>query len=288
MEKSILDNSLFELLENKNKEQDTEVLKRSLQKTFGKIVNKWNVKQERSNDNILSKCFSITGVNSYEVTIPDFKGVAAWEDNLVELENNKKYFNRAKLRSKRVVSKVVYSKLFSILGPTKPFNEYMESRVVKTIEDEIVRTMLSDKEGNDSKPSGIFNGLVVENISYMSDLVSLQSSVDKQEGKNTWIISPTAKEKIYTMSNNYNIFDNDTFLNSPVIFDNRMQDGFIAYLDLDRLNYVQWDNSFTTFLDTKSYVGSDLNALLIDANVNWMYNAQGNNKADLIKVGKFA
>ena len=75
-------------------------------------------------------------------------------------------------------------------------------------------------------------------MSSIDTITALQYNGDKNKTKNTWLISPKAKQELIKL--NPLMFSNGKFLGTDYIFENRMEDGLIAYLPLDLLVIGEW------------------------------------------------
>jgi len=102
----------------------------------------------------------------------------------------------------------------------------------------LVESILSDSAETSDQPKGIFNGISATTISTLADLATMQYDGDKLKTKNVWIISPKAKAEILKL--NPILFNDGKFLGSDFILENRVQDGYIAYLPLDLVVVAQF------------------------------------------------
>ena len=114
----------------------------------------------------------------------------------------------------------------------------MNAILIKAIYNKLVESILCDSAETEDQPKGIFNGLSATTISALADLATLQYGGDKEKTQNVWLISPKAKAEILKL--NPTIFNDGKFLGGDYILENRMQDGYIAYLPLDLLVVAQF------------------------------------------------
>lgn len=126
----------------------------------------------------------------------------------------------------------------SILHQSGKFYNEVNAILIKAIFNKLVETILSDGAETDDKPKGIFNGISATEISTIADLATLQYNGDKQKTNNVWLISPKAKAEILKL--NPTLFNDNKFLGSDYILENRMQDGLIAYLPLNLVTVAQF------------------------------------------------
>lgn len=126
----------------------------------------------------------------------------------------------------------------SILRQSGKFYNEVNAILVKAIFNKLVESILSDGAETDDKPKGIFNGITASTISTLADLATLQYQGDKNKTNNVWLISPKAKAEILKL--NPTLFNDNKFLGSDFILENRMQDGLIAYLPLNLITVAQF------------------------------------------------
>ena len=136
----------------------------------------------------------------------------------------------------RLTTQVDFS--VDILRQNGSFYNEVNEILIKAIFNKLVESILSDSAETSDKPKGIFNGVSCTTISTIADLATLQYDGDKQKTKNAWIISPKAKAEILKL--NPIIFNDGKFLGSEYIFENRLQDGLIAYLPLNLVTVAQF------------------------------------------------
>ena len=125
-----------------------------------------------------------------------------------------------------------------ILRQSKNFYEEVNKILLKAIFNKLVESILSDSAETEDKPKGIFNGITATTISTLADLATLQYEGDKEKTQNVWVISPKAKAEILKL--NPTLFNDNKFLGSPYISENRMKDGFVAYFPLNLLAVAQF------------------------------------------------
>lgn len=137
-----------------------------------------------------------------------------------------------KLSPKRLATFVDISREF-INFDNADFSEKINSMIVKAIYDKLVETILSDDAATEDQPSGVFYSLtptaLTADETLKQQLAAMQYAGDLTKKPCVWILSPKAKKEVFA---NLDI-QNDKILGSEYIIDNRMQDGFIAYLPLD-------------------------------------------------------
>lgn len=137
-----------------------------------------------------------------------------------------------KLSPKRLATFVDISREF-INFDNADFSEKINTMIVKAVYDKLVETILSDDAATDDQPAGVFNSLspteLTADETLKSQLAALQYAGDQSKKPCIWLLSPLAKKEVFTHLD----IQNDKILGSEYIIDNRMQDGFIAYLPLD-------------------------------------------------------
>ena len=137
-----------------------------------------------------------------------------------------------KLSPKRLATFVDISREF-INFDNADFSEKINTMIVRAVYDKLVETILSDDAATDDQPSGVFHSLTPTELTADStlkeQLAAMQYAGDQSKKPCIWLLSPLAKKEVFTHLD----IQNDKILGSEYIIDNRMQDGFIAYLPLD-------------------------------------------------------
>lgn len=137
-----------------------------------------------------------------------------------------------KLSPKRLATFVDISREF-INFDNADFSEKINTMIVRAVYDKLVETILSDDAATDDQPAGVFYSLspteLTADETLKSQLAALQYAGDQSKKPCIWLLSPLAKKEVFTHLD----IQNDKILGSEYIIDNRMQDGFIAYLPLD-------------------------------------------------------
>ena len=159
-----------------------------------------------------------------------------WKENGYSLTAETNTITSKYLTPHRLTTKTNFS--VSILQQSGKFYNEVNQILIKAIYNKLVESILSDSAETSDQPKGIFNGISATTISTIADLAGMQYDGDKQKTNNIWLISPKAKAEILKL--NPTIFNDGKFLGSPYISENRMQDGFIAYLPLDLVVVAQF------------------------------------------------
>ena len=137
-----------------------------------------------------------------------------------------------KLSPKRLATFVDTSREF-INFDNADFSEKINTMIVRAVYDKLVETILSDEAATDDQPAGVFNTLTPTELTADStlkeQLAAMQYAGDQSKKPCIWLLSPLAKKEVFTHLD----IQNDKILGSEYIIDNRMRDGFIAYLPLD-------------------------------------------------------
>ena len=136
----------------------------------------------------------------------------------------------------RLATKTDFS--MQMLRQSGSFYNEVNEILLKAIYNKLVASILSDSAETEDQPKGIFNGLSTTTISAITDLATLQYDGDKLKTDNVWVISPKAKAEILKL--NPTLFNDNKFLGSDFILENRMQDGYIAYLPLHLITVAQF------------------------------------------------
>ncbi len=159
-----------------------------------------------------------------------------WKDVGYGITANTDTITSKYLTPHRLTTQVDFS--VDILRQSGNFYNEVNAILIKALFNKLVETILSDGAETSDQPKGIFNGVSATTISTLADLATMQYDGDKLKTDNVWIISPKAKSEILKL--NPTLFNDGKFLGSPYISENRMQDGFIAYLPLDLVVVAQF------------------------------------------------
>lgn len=189
-----------------------------------------------ANDLFLDKCRYVSGLQS-TCKVPYFaSNTVDWKEVGTSLDTTKS-MDGVFLTPYRLTTNIDVSK--QLLLQTDKFDKELFVALYKAVNDKLVETILSDDAAVENvKPKGIFNGLTASTLSSIDTIATLQYEGDKNKTKNIWLISPKAKRELIKL--NPLMFSNGKFLGTDYIFENRMEDGLIAYLPLDLLVIGDW------------------------------------------------
>lgn len=189
-----------------------------------------------ANDLFLDKCRYISGLQS-TCKVPYFaSNTVDWKEVGTSLDTTNS-MDGVFLTPYRLTTNIDVSK--QLLLQTDKFDKELFVALYKAVNDKLVETILSDDAAVENvKPKGIFNGLTASTLSSIDTIATLQYNGDKNKTKNIWLISPKAKQELIKL--NPLMFSNGKFLGTDYIFENRMEDGLIAYLPLDLLVIGDW------------------------------------------------
>lgn len=178
---------------------------------------------------------------------------------------------------KRVSNNITLSKSYS-RQQTKAFEEYLTNALLQSLLEKTFSTLFKDEENHDI--SGVFplfnTGNTVE-ISTLDDVLNLKKDVDLESNDNFFICSPTAQLKLRKLG----AIDNGLILDSPTIFTNLVQDGFVCYISLKNLALCLYDVIGIT-VDPYSKAKDNQTIITVEAYIDarLLYHK-------LMKVGKF-
>lgn len=141
------------------------------------------------------------------------------------------------LAPKRIVSYMELSRNF------RDADNHVQTQILEqmnyAIIDTLISTIFSDSAETSDQPKGIFNGQPTTQVASIDDLLNMQYNVDKNKVQGIWLVSPKAQQYIYKNFANYLNVDGKLF-GSPMYVDGRVQDGYIAYLDISKLVVCDW------------------------------------------------
>lgn len=178
---------------------------------------------------------------------------------------------------KRVSNNITLSKSYS-RQQTKAFEEYLTNALLQSLLEKTFSTLFKDEENHDiNGVMPLFNtGNTVE-ISTLDDILNLKKDVDLESNDNFFICSPTAQLKLRKLG----VIDNGLILDSPTIFTNLVQDGFVCYISLKNLALCLYDVIGIT-VDPYSKAKDNQTIITVEAYIDarLLY-------YKLMKVGKF-
>lgn len=187
-------------------------------------------------DNFLSKITFYPNLKA-NLKAPYFdENTCDWKDVGYGVSANTDTISSKYLTPHRLTTQVDFS--VDILRQSGKFYNEVNAILIKAIYNKLVESILSDSAETSDQPKGIFNGVSASTISAITDLATLQYDGDKQKTDNVWIISPKAKAEILKL--NPTLFNDGKFLGNDYILENRMQDGYIAYLPLNLVTVAQF------------------------------------------------
>ena len=227
-------------------------------------------------------------VNYFENNVMDlnvpFASAAnvAWGGEVARVLDSNPQLESKKLKPHRLSTYVEYSKAFLNCVDDEVSQKVNES-IVNAIYNKLFQTIFSDETETYNHPKGLFDGITPSQIGATETLCEMAYRMDVNANKNTWIISPKAKNEINQMavSLRFPLLNNNQLLNSPAICTNLCQDGYICYLPLDLLIIAQW-GVMSLNVDNVSHAWEGKVRVYIDA---WFdFDLMGN---DNIAVGYF-
>lgn len=233
----------------------------------------------KGNDILLKSAKKLKGLTmNAKIPYITSKGVEWYETGFGEL-NTDSNIKGKNLRARRITTNVLVSREMILNdGITTDF----ERLLFDAVQDKLIETIFSHTaEGTQGKsnPKGILNDISSTTITSVNDLINLQYEVDKNKVNGTWVLSPMAKQYVQSISTDYPIYNNHTMLNSNAIFDSRVEDGYIVYLDLSKLYIADWKVSSIT-IDPITMSKDGLVGIYCDYFVDFSYLDN-----DFIKVG---
>lgn len=107
--------------------------------------------------------------------------------------------------------------------------------LIESIYFKVLQTAFSTTIETELNPKGLFANLNIYDISDFADLQQIQKFVDDESDNGLWLISPTAKAKLFKINADSQIFNDSKLLGNDYIFTNLVEDGKICYIDLGKL-----------------------------------------------------
>ena len=107
--------------------------------------------------------------------------------------------------------------------------------LVESIYYKVLQTAFSTTFETELNPKGLFANQDIYDISEFADLQHIQKFVDDESDNGLWLISPTAKAKLFKINADSQIFNDSKLLGNEYLFTNLVEDGKICYIDLGKL-----------------------------------------------------
>lgn len=217
--------------------------------------------------------------NSMKYPYVDFTTLK-WGESSSEkatVENNKVH------SAKRLSARLSISKLMLLSQPS--FQTAMSEMALYAIYQKLFSSIFSTSEGNEGiyneEPKGLIDAANAVTISGLTDIMSLQTDVDKVSDCGFWVISPTAKTELNKLQLSNNIFYNNMLLNSPYICSNLVEDNYLVYVDLSKICVTQFGVAGLT-VDNYTHAKDGYCDVIVECFFDFSI---ANDK--FIKVGKF-
>lgn len=185
-----------------------------------------------------------------------------------------------KLKPYRLTTNVAISK--QALSQCDSLEKQIKGVMMRAIEDKLVETILSDNSGSEISPKGILNGLEVSTLTSVGDVIDMMKDVDSANRLNTFLLSPSAKSQLLKLSENYSLLDNETLFGASKLYEPKLKDGYVVYLDLSKLVITQF-GIYGISVDpyTKAIDGNTI------VTINSYFDFDFVGGSDFIKVGCF-
>lgn len=137
----------------------------------------------------------------------------------------------------RISNSISLSKSY-LKQQTKATEQYLIDALVQSLFEGIFSTLFNTEEGHDiSGVFPLFNNANTTNITSKDDVLNMQKNGDLVASDNVWIVSPTAKLKLYDLG----VIDNGLILDRPTLFTNLIKDGYFCYISLKHLALCIYD-----------------------------------------------
>lgn len=207
-------------------------------------------------NDLLSMTTYYTNMDS-TLTIPFTKNITAqWKQDGYNESTADDIIN-VTLKPNRLVSYGLYSK--DLIKQ----NTMVEKQIIGGLENantnKLIATMFSNSTETDDSPKGLFaykNASSILDVTDTKKLSSLMVNVEKRGVNGIWVCSTTAKQYLY--NNHPTLMQNEGYLmGRPIIFDARVQDDYICYVDPKKVMVADWKyNSLTIDPVTKAIDGN--------------------------------
>lgn len=126
----------------------------------------------------------------------------SWEGETTETPTSDLTFTHVKLSPKRLSCVVDVSKAF-LIQDSASAEAVIREEILSAINSKLEKTFLSDEQGTNTKPEGIFynNGAPLTEVSKFADITNLEAEVENAnvDGRVVYLLSPKAKGALRNM-----------------------------------------------------------------------------------------
>ena len=192
----------------------------------------------------------------------------SWSDETSETAATDMTFTHVKLSPKRLSCVVDVSKQF-LLQDSASAEAVIREEIISSINSKLEKTFLSDEQGTNNKPEGIFynNGAPLLEVSKYVDLTNLEAEVENAnvDGNVVYLLSPKAKASLRNMMRGDKnlVYENGTIDGTESLSTSNIKDKKIAFGDFSNVVIANW-NSVDIVVDNLSKAAQGLVRLVVN------------------------
>nr|DAY35015.1 MAG TPA: major capsid protein [Caudoviricetes sp.] len=192
----------------------------------------------------------------------------SWSDETSETAATDMTFTHVKLSPKRLSCVVDVSKQF-LLQDSASAEQVIREEIISSISSKLEKTFLSDEQGTNNKPEGIFynNGAPLIEVSKFVDLTNLEAEVENAnvDGNVVYLLSPKAKASLRNMMRGDKnlVYENGTIDGTESLSTSTIKDKKIAFGDFSNVVIANW-NGIDIVIDNLSKAAQGLVRLVVN------------------------
>ena len=192
----------------------------------------------------------------------------SWSDETSETAATDMTFTHVKLSPKRLSCVVDVSKQF-LLQDSASAEQVIREEIISSISSKLEKTFLSDEQGTNNKPEGIFynNGAPLTEVSKFVDLTNLEAEVENAnvDGNVVYLLSPKAKASLRNMMRGDKnlVYENGTIDGTESLSTSTIKDKKLAFGDFSNVVIANW-NGIDIVIDNLSKAAQGLVRLVVN------------------------
>lgn len=194
----------------------------------------------------------------------------SWEGETTETPTSDLTFTHVKLSPKRLSCVVDVSKAF-LIQDSASAEAVIREEILSAINSKLEKTFLSDEQGTNTKPEGIFynNGAPLTEVSKFADITNLEAEVENAnvDGRVVYLLSPKAKGALRNMVKGDKttnlVYENGAVDGTEALTTSNIQERRIAYGDFKNVVIANWNGADIT-VDSISKAAQGLVRLVVN------------------------
>ena len=193
-----------------------------------------------------------------------------WSDETSETPTTDLSFSHVRLSPKRLSCVVDVSKQF-LLQDSASAEQVIREEIISSIGSKLEKTFLSDEQGTNNKPEGIFynNGAPLTEVSKFVDLTNLEAEVENAnvDGKVVYLLSPKSKASLRNMVKGDKttslVYESGSVDGTEALSTSNIKDKNFAYGDFSNVVIANW-NGVDITVDSISKAAQGLVRLVVN------------------------